>query len=86
MAERLDMLAAAQAAKQASFALAASASDLRSAALSAVADALEANRDAIFAANALDMEAAKAEGLAAPALKRLWFDESKGQWFPPVEE
>ena len=77
MAERLDMLAAAQAAKQASFALAASASDLRSAALSAVADALEANRDAIFAANALDMEAAKAEGLAAPALKRLRFDESK---------
>jgi len=77
MAEKLDMLAAAQAAKAASYALAASANDLRGAALAAVADALEANRDAIFAANALDMEAAKAEGLAAPALKRLKFDESK---------
>jgi len=77
MAEKLDMLAAAQVAKQASFALAASAGDLRSAALCAVADALEAGKEAIFAANVLDIETAKAEGLAAPALKRLRFDENK---------
>ena len=64
-------------AKQASFALAASASDVRNAALLAIADALESGRDAIFAANEADLAAAKAEGLAAPALKRLRFDESK---------
>ena len=67
----------AQAAKQASFALAASKAQLRSAALEAVADALEENREAIFAANAKDMEAAKREGIAAPVLKRLKFDEGK---------
>ena len=77
MSERLDMLATAQAAKEASFALAASAGEKRSAALSAVADALEKNQEAIFAANALDIKAAEAEGLAAPALKRLKFDENK---------
>lgn len=70
-------LMSAQAAKQASFLLAASAGEARNHALKAVADALEANRAAIFAANALDMQAAEAEGLAAPALKRLRFDEGK---------
>ena len=77
MAERLDTLAIAQAAKQASFALAASAHETRGAALLAVADALENSREAIFAANAKDMAAAQADGLAAPALKRLKFDEGK---------
>lgn len=77
MAERLSTLAIAQAAKQASFALAASAAQTRNAALEAVADALEAGKEAIFAANAKDLDAAKAEGLAAPALKRLKFDENK---------
>jgi len=67
----------AQAAKQASFALAASKAELRNTALLAVADALETSRDAIFAANAKDMEAAKTEGIAAPVLKRLRFDEGK---------
>ena len=67
----------ARAAKEASFALAASKAELRNAALAAVADALEANRDMIFAANARDMEAAKLEGIAAPVLKRLRFDEAK---------
>ena len=41
----------ARAAKQASFALSASAASVRSGALLAVADALEASREAIFAAN-----------------------------------
>ena len=73
----MNTLEIAQAAKQASFALAASKADVRSNALNAIADALQANRDAIFAANAKDMDAAKAEGIAAPVLKRLRFDESK---------
>ncbi|MBP3428387.1 MAG: glutamate-5-semialdehyde dehydrogenase [Clostridia bacterium] len=65
------------AAKQASFALAASSAQARSAALEAIAGALEARRAEIFAANALDMEQAKADGIAAPVLKRLKFDEGK---------
>ena len=73
----MNTLEIAQAAKQASFALAASKSELRNSALRAVADALEASKDAIFAANAKDMEAAKQDGIAAPVLKRLKFDESK---------
>ncbi len=64
-------------AREASFALAASGADVRRCALEAVADALYARREAIFAANAEDLEAAKAEGLGAPALKRLKFDQSK---------
>lgn len=77
MLDKMGTQAIAQAAKEASFLLAASPAEKRNAALSAVADALEAAKEAIFAANAQDMEAAKAEGLAAPALKRLKFDENK---------
>ena len=73
----MNTLEIAQAAKQASFALAASKAELRNSALEAVADALEESREAIFAANAKDMEAAKREGIAAPVLKRLKFDASK---------
>ena len=68
---------AARAAKEASFALAAAPAQERSRALAAVADALEARREAIFAANATDVEQAQREGMAAPALKRLRFDEGK---------
>ncbi|MBR2942164.1 MAG: glutamate-5-semialdehyde dehydrogenase [Clostridia bacterium] len=67
----------AQEAKAASFALAASAAEVRSRALCAIADALEAKREAIFAANALDLEKAKEDGVASPVLKRLKFDEGK---------
>ena len=73
----MNTLEIAQVAKQASFALAASKAELRNSALEAVADALEESREAIFAANAKDMEAAKREGIAAPVLKRLKFDASK---------
>ena len=59
------------AAKEASFELAASASEARNGALLAVADALERCKDEIFAANAKDLEQAKADGIAAPVLKRL---------------
>ena len=67
----------ARAAREASFALAASAAGVRNGALLAVADALEAAKEEIFAANALDLAAAKEEGLAAPVMKRLKFDEGK---------
>ena len=69
--------AAARAAREASYALAASDAGMRNDALRAVADMLESRRDEIFAANAKDIEAAKAEGISAPTLKRLRFDEGK---------
>ena len=75
--ERLNTQEIARRARQASFALAASSAQVRDGALLAVADALEAGKEAIFAANAQDIQAAKDEGLAAPALKRLKFDQGK---------
>lgn len=75
--EKLSTQEIARRARQASFALAASSAQTRDGALLAVADALEAGKEAIFAANALDLQAAKDEGLAAPALKRLKFDQGK---------
>ncbi len=74
---KIGTLDAARAAKQASFALAASEARVRNAALLAVADALEARREAIFAANASDLAEAGTQGLGAPALKRLRFDADK---------
>ena len=64
-------------AKEASFQLAALPGDVRSRALLAAADALRRDAREIFAANTLDVQAAEQEGLAAPALKRLRFDEGK---------
>ena len=64
-------------AKAASFSLAASPAALRNAALLAAADALERRAQEIFSANAQDMAAAQRDGLAAPSLKRLKFDEGK---------
>ena len=64
-------------AKEASFLLAASPTEMRNAALLAAADALEGRAQEIFAANAQDVAQAQADGLAAPSLKRLKFDEGK---------
>ena len=75
--EKLSTQEIARRARQASFALAASSAQTRDGALLAVADALQDGKEAIFAANAQDLEAAKAEGLSAPALKRLKFDQGK---------
>ena len=75
--ETLSTQEIARRARQASFALAASSAQVRDGALLAVADALQDGKEAIFAANAQDLEAAKAEGLSAPALKRLKFDQGK---------
>ncbi len=71
------VLQAAQTAREASFALAASPAKVRNGALLAVVDALEAARESIFAANAEDLSRAREEGLPAPALKRLKFDSAK---------
>ena len=70
-----DAMRTARAARQASFALAASAPEIRNGALLAVADALMAHRKEIFAANRFDLDAAA--GLDAPVRKRLRFDEAK---------
>lgn len=67
----------AEQARKAAFSLAMSSNEDRSQALLCVADALEAGCAAIFEANRQDMERSQAEGLAAPLLKRLKFDEKK---------
>ena len=67
----------AKAAREASFVLAASSEKMRNEALLAAADALEKNAQAIFEANARDMENAERDGVAAPVLKRLKFDAGK---------
>ena len=69
--------ASARAAREASFALAALSARARNGALEAIAAALEARKDVIFAANALDVARAEDEGVSAPSLKRLRFDEAK---------
>jgi glutamate-5-semialdehyde dehydrogenase len=67
----------ARCAKQSSIQLAAADSDLKNKALGAVAEALKKHADTIIAANAQDIELARAERLAAPLLKRLAFDRPK---------
>ena len=63
--------------KQDSFVLASTSEEVRNGALAAVASALEANKDAIFAANSKDLAAAEEVNLAAPIASRLKFDEHK---------
>ena len=69
--------ALARRAKEASFALAALPGDVRRRALKAVAKALKDREQEIKAANERDLEAARRDGLQAPALKRLQFDAAK---------
>ena len=64
-------------AKQASFRMAVLPTEVKDKALLAIADALTANKEAIFSANAQDMENAKKTDLAMPLQKRLLFDEHK---------
>ncbi len=63
--------------RQAAWTLAAADLSARNAALLAMADALNAHQDDIFAANDADVAQAAADGLAAPLLKRLVFREEK---------
>lgn len=60
-----------------SFRMAALSKEERNRILSAVGEALVANKDAIFAANRQDMENAEAGDIPAPVKKRLRFDEHK---------
>jgi len=60
-----------------SFRMAALSLELRNRALSAIAAALEAEADKIFAANEKDLARAQAENQPAPLLKRLRFDRVK---------
>ncbi|MCR5692018.1 MAG: aldehyde dehydrogenase family protein, partial [Eubacterium sp.] len=57
--------------------LAGSSLELRNQALEAVAKALQDKKDQIFEANRQDMEQAERDGIDAPVLKRLKFDEGK---------
>ncbi|HSG89490.1 MAG TPA: glutamate-5-semialdehyde dehydrogenase [Pseudomonadales bacterium] len=63
-------------ARAASRLIARAGSDRKSVALGAIADALEADRDAIVAANALDLEAGVGAGLDGPMLDRLRLDDA----------
>lgn len=66
-----------QAAKAAGIRLSATDTDTRNRALLAMADALDANRDALKAANQKDYARSEAENLAAPLLGRLTFNDHK---------
>jgi glutamate-5-semialdehyde dehydrogenase len=72
-----ELLQRAAAVRQAAIALAQCGDAERQAALQAMADALEADREAIVAANRADLEAAAADGLAAPLVARLKLDAAK---------
>ncbi len=63
--------------KLASPRMAASPEETRNQALQMVCDALLAHQEEIFAANLEDMAQAQRDGVAAPVLKRLKFDEGK---------
>lgn len=61
-------------AKEAAGKMAASSEDVRNAALRSMAAALREHTEEILAANAVDMEAARKDGLSAPKLDRLQLD------------
>lgn len=63
--------------KEAAPQVAASSLEMRNAVLESVANSLVEKKEAIFAANAQDMENADKAGVAAPVLKRLKFNEDK---------
>ncbi len=72
-----DLHQMAKASREASWQLAAADLDIRNAALLAMAKVLSAHQTEIFAANAIDLDQARQDGLAAPLLKRLTFGEEK---------
>ncbi|NLC68541.1 MAG: glutamate-5-semialdehyde dehydrogenase [Clostridiaceae bacterium] len=64
-------------AREASIMLAACSTGLKNNALKAIADGLTCRKDEIIRANVLDLERSSREGIPAPLLKRLKFDENK---------
>ncbi len=73
----MEMEPIARRAKAAAIQLAAAGTDAKNRALANIAQALEAQTEAILAANQTDLERAAREALAAPLLKRLRFDAVK---------
>ena len=71
------MIEKAQKAKLVSNVLAATNAATRDNALCKIIDALYAGKDDIFAANRADIERSQKEGISAPLIKRLKFDEKK---------
>lgn len=65
--------------KEDSYRMAALSGEKRNEILAAVREALLEKKEEIFAANARDLENAKAAGVAVPVMKRLKFDEQKLQ-------
>ena len=63
--------------KEDSFILASLPEEIRNDALERMTKALQANKEAIFEANARDLELAKEAGLPAPIVNRLVFDSHK---------
>ncbi|MEG0378017.1 MAG: glutamate-5-semialdehyde dehydrogenase, partial [Eubacterium sp.] len=75
--QNLSMTDRGKKAKMAGIRLSAASTDTRNKALLAVAEALDAKRELIIAANKADYERSVSENLAAPLLKRLNFDSHK---------
>lgn len=75
MSEQAKTLA--QAARSASLRMAVLPSETKDRAIHAIADALADHREDILAANRADLAKAETDGLAAPLLKRLRFDDAK---------
>ena len=73
----MDIRSIGAAAKAASRSIGTSSDETRSAALRAIADALEARSAEIFAANEADLAAARANGMSAAMLDRLALNESR---------
>lgn len=73
----MDLHQMARAAREAAWTLAATDDETRNRALHCMADALIKHKQDIFAANALDIQQAEKEQLAAPLLGRLKFGEDK---------
>ncbi|MBI5551654.1 MAG: glutamate-5-semialdehyde dehydrogenase [Desulfobacterales bacterium] len=73
----MDIQQIARQAQSAAIQMAALAGEMKNKALTQIMRALEAGQTAILAANQADLDQAQKEGLAAPLLKRLRFDEGK---------
>ncbi len=73
----MDIITAAKKAKEASYAVAQLSGEQKNRALENIAEALKANSQEIFEANAYDLEQAEKDGLAQPIIKRLSFKQAK---------
>jgi len=77
MSRKMNTAERAAAAKAASIRLAAVKTEVKNAALTAIAKSLKEHENAIIEANRQDLAAAERDGLSAPLLKRLKFDAAK---------